>query len=92
MVAAGNFARNHPYLTNLDLLYTQLQRHTVSDIVPILGQPKPKVATELDILTSGLEIVPGEEVEKRVERGEIVANCAEQCLVSSSVRGGLDRG
>lgn len=80
--SAGNFARNHPYLSNLDLLYDQLHRHTISEIIPILGQPKPKVATELDILSSGLEIVPGVEVEKKVEKGDIVANCAERCLVS----------
>ncbi|ORX38246.1 hypothetical protein BD324DRAFT_607803 [Kockovaella imperatae] len=84
-VIGGNYPRNHPIL-RIPALMTgdPLTDEDMTLIGELLGNVKPPVATREEIESAGLRIVKGSEMVSLGEKGEILHNCLERCLICLS--------
>lgn len=86
-VFGGHYPPGHPILT-IPQLFTGMGNLSHDDLWALaeaLGQAKPPTASKEDIKKSGLKEFKGSEIGTVVKSGEVMENCEERCLVSSSV-------
>ncbi|KAI9637709.1 uncharacterized protein MKK02DRAFT_7529, partial [Dioszegia hungarica] len=81
-VIGGNYPANHPVLRIPALLSgAPLSDEDMALISELIGPAKAPTASKEDIERAGLKIVDGAQMAELGEKGEVLDNCTERCLI-----------